>query len=93
MAIEQKRNRDGHQQNGDASEQRAGPLDAHAGEHLAGEEGKAGGGDGAQEAVAGNGGGGAGEARIQRLALGTNVGGALIGCEQGMGGGEKRHTT
>ena len=52
-AIPPKRNRDGHQQQGDAAQQRTRPLDAQAGEHLAGEEWEASCGDGAEEGVAG----------------------------------------
>lgn len=51
---------DGHgdQDGGDAAQQRAGVLDAHAVEHVGGEEGEAGAGEGAEERVGGDGGGG-----------------------------------
>ena len=36
---------------GDAAEERAGPVDAESGEHVLGEEGEAGAGEGAEECV------------------------------------------
>lgn len=61
LAKQVEANGDGNAQGGEAAEQRGGPLDAEAVEHLAREQGEAGGGDGAEKGVGGNGGGGAGK--------------------------------
>ncbi len=42
---------DGHEHDSDAAQERAGPVDAEGGEHVFGEEGKAGAGKGAEEGV------------------------------------------
>ena len=52
---------DGHEDEGDAAEEGAGPVDAQRVEHIRREEGKDGAGEGAQEGVCGYGGGGAGK--------------------------------
>lgn len=56
---------DGHEDEGDGTEEGAGPVDAHGVEHVRREEGEDGAEEGAQEGVCGDGGGGAvGEERI-----------------------------
>lgn len=57
-ALEIEQNGDGHQDSSNAAQQRAGPLDAHALEHVRREQWEARAAEGAEEGVCGNGGGG-----------------------------------
>ena len=51
LAVDVEEDRDRDEDGGDAAKQGSGPLDAEVVEHLAGEEGKAGGGDRSEEGV------------------------------------------
>lgn len=58
---------DGHEDEGDAAEEGAGPVDAQGVEHVRREEGEDGAEEGAQEGVCGYGGGGAGKKKERRI--------------------------